>query len=280
MSARAPVVTEVEPLVADSITHLDRSAAGRTVVCASHAGAYVAVYAAGLRVAAIVLNDAGVGREEAGIAGLPMLDEAGIAAVAVSHDSARIGDAADTLARGRLSSLNDLALRLGCRKGMTVADAVSFLAEARPGSPLPTVAEVVYELEPAPRRVMALDSIALVTPAHADAVVMSGSHGGLLGGRAEAALKYDVRGAVFNDAGRGIEDAGCGRLWALDGRGIAAAVVDTFSARIGDARSTYEDGIVSAVNQTARDLGAAPGIGAREFAALVHEAAGTDGIDG
>jgi hypothetical protein len=162
---------------------------------------------------------------------------------------------------------------------MTVTDAVPFLADARPGSPLPPAAEAVYELEPSPARVIALDSIALVAPEHADAVVISGSHGGLLGGRPEAALKHDVRGAVYNDAGRGIEDAGHGRLAALDRRGVPAAVVDAFSARIGDARSTYEDGVVSAVNQTARDLGAAPGIGAREFAALVHGAGGTSGSD-
>lgn len=280
MSVAAPVVTEVEPLVADSVTHLDRTAAGRTVVCASHAGAYVAVHAAGLRVAAIVLNDAGVGREAAGIAGLLMLERTGIAALAVSHESARIGDAADTLARGRISSLNRLAAELGCAAGMTVAETLPLLAEAGPGDPLPPLAEAVDELEPAPGRVMALDSIALVAPEHANAVVMSGSHGGLLGGRAEAALKHDVRGAVFNDAGRGIEDAGCGRLGALDGRAIPAAVVDAFSARIGDARSTYEDGIVSAVNRTAQGLGAAPGIAAREFAELVHGAGGTDGIDG
>ena len=57
------------------------------------------------------------------------------------------------------------------------------------------------------------------------------------------------------------------RLPALDARGIAAATVAAASARIGDARSTYEDGILSRVNRGAAALGIAPGISAREFVA-------------
>ena len=68
----------------------------------------------------------------------------------------------------------------------------------------------------------------------------------------------------------GIDEAGVTRLPALDARGIAAATVTAASARIGDARSTYEDGIVSRVNHRAAALGAAPGIGARDFVAIVR----------
>ena len=97
--------------------------------------------------------------------------------------------------------------------------------------------------------VWALDSASLVAPEHRDAIVLTGSHGGLLGGRPETALKYDVRAAFYNDAGIGIDEAGVSRLPALDRRGIAAATVSAASARIGDARSTYEDGILSRVNR-------------------------------
>ena len=41
-------------------------------------------------------NDAGIGKDGAGIAALAMLDAAGQPAVAVAHTSARIGEAADT----------------------------------------------------------------------------------------------------------------------------------------------------------------------------------------
>ena len=37
-----------------------------------------------------------------------------------------------------------------------------------------------------------------VRPEHKDAIVVTGSHGGLLGSRPETALKYDVLGALYN----------------------------------------------------------------------------------
>ena len=49
----------------------------------------------------------------------------------------------------------------------------------------------------------------------------------------------------------GIDEAGVSRLPALDARGIAAATVSAAGARIGDARSTYEDGVLSRVNTRA-----------------------------
>ena len=117
------------------------------------------------------------------------------------------------------------------------------------------------------------DSASAVGPEHAGTIVVTGSHGGLLGGQPAAALKYDALAALFNDAGIGIDEAGVTRLPALDARGIAAATVAAASARIGDARSTYEDGIVSRVNAHAAALGIAPGVSAREFVAALRQAA-------
>ena len=102
---------------------------------------------------------------------------------------------------------------------------------------------------------------------------MTGSHGGLLGGRPDTALKADALAALFNDAGIGIDEAGVTRLPALDSRGIAAGTVAASSARIGDARSTYEDGILTRVNRRAAALGLAPGMTAREFVEIVRRAA-------
>ncbi len=87
-----------------------------------------------------------------------------------------------------------------------------------------------------------------------------------MGGRPENALRVDALAALFNDAGIGA--AGVGRLPALDERGIAAAAVAADSARIGDGRSTYFDGVVSRVNRTAERAGARPGMAARRFVAL------------
>jgi nucleotidyltransferase/DNA polymerase involved in DNA repair len=64
-----------------------------------------------------VFNDAGVGKDGAGIAALGLLDADRIAAVAVAHTSARIGEALDTWERGVVSHLNAAARQLGLREG-------------------------------------------------------------------------------------------------------------------------------------------------------------------
>ncbi len=94
-SQPAPILT------ADSITRIGPEAKGAVVVNGSHGGVYAAYVAAKLGVAAAIFNDAGVGRDQAGIAGLDYLAELGIPAAAVGHMTARIGDGADMMARGR-----------------------------------------------------------------------------------------------------------------------------------------------------------------------------------
>src|SRR6202040_459704 len=105
----------------------------------------------------------------------------------------------------------------------------------------PEALEAAFLVVAAPPQVWALDSASLVLPEHKDAIVITGSHGGLLGGKAETALKYDVRGALYNDAGIGKDSAGTSRLPALDAHGIAAATVSAASARIGNARLACAD---------------------------------------
>jgi hypothetical protein len=268
-------VPELSPiLTADSITRVGAEAAGAVVVNGSHGGIYAAYLAAKLRVVAAIFNDAGVGRDQAGIAGLDYLGGFGIPAAAVGHDTARIGDGADMMARGIVTYANPLAAVLGCREGSSCRDAARALAQAtRGGRAPPPLREGAALLITEPPAVWALDSAAVVGPEHVGTIVVTGSHGGLLGGRPETALKYDAFAALFNDAGIGIDEAGVTRLPALDARHIAAATVAAASARIGDARSTYEDGILSRVNSRAAALGAAPGISAREFVAIVRRAA-------
>ena len=121
-------------------------------------------------------------------------------------------------------------------------------------------------------RVIITDSNSLVEPEDAGHVFVSASHGGLLGGRPETAVKYPVFAAVYSDADRGADDAGLSRLPALNDRGIAGACVSAFSARIGDGRSIYADGYISAVNDIAAGYGGAIGQSCRDFVALMVEA--------
>jgi len=97
--------------------------------------------------------------------------------------------------------------------------------------------------------------------------VLTGSHGALLGGKPAHVLGVDAFAAFFNDAGGGKDGAGFSRLPVLDQRGIAAATVSNNSARIGDGRSTYETGVVSRINETARRLELREGMAAREAVA-------------
>ncbi|HTZ34488.1 MAG TPA: hypothetical protein VMB84_00605 [Stellaceae bacterium] len=263
----APIV------VADSITRVGAEAARAVVVNGSHGGLYAAYLAAKLDAAAAIFNDAGVGRDRAGIAGLDYLERLGIAAAAVGHETARIGDGADMMATGIVSHANPAAEALGVRRGQPCAAAAARLREApRAHRAPPEALEAAFLLVADTPPVWALDSASLVSPAHRVAIVVTGSHGGLLGGRPETALKYDVRGALYNDAGIGKDEAGISRLPALDARGIPAATVSAASARIGDARSSYEDGIVSRVNATAAALGLGEGASARDFVARLRRA--------
>jgi hypothetical protein len=261
----APIVT------ADSITRIGDEANGAVVVNASHGGIYAAYLAAKLHAAAAIFNDAGIGKDRAGIGGLDYLDALGIAAATIGHETARIGDGADMLARGVITYANALAVALGVRPGLPCAEAAALLQQAQPSErPPPEALEAAFLVVPEPVRVWALDSASLVLPEHKDAIVITGSHGGLLGGKPETALKYDVSAAFYNDAGIGIDEAGVSRLPALDRRGIPAVTVSAASARIGDARSTYEDGILSRVNARAAALGLAPGMSARDAVALLR----------
>jgi hypothetical protein len=263
----APIV------IADSITRVGAEAAGAVVVNASHGGVYAAWLAARLHAAAAIFNDAGVGRDRAGIGGLDYLQQFGIAAAAVGHDTARIGDGADMMANGVITHANALAASFGVSPGQICRAAADVLQQARPTHRVPPEAlEAAFLLIAEAPPVWALDSASLVLPEHEASIVVTGSHGGLLGGKPETALKYDVLGALYNDAGIGKDAAGTSRLPALDARGIAAATVSATSARIGDARSTYEDGLISRVNARATALGLREGISAREFVAGLRRA--------
>ncbi len=123
------VLREAAPriLLLDSITRVEPQDAGSVVVCASHGGTSSGGFALEVPLQAVFFNDAGIGKDEAGIAALAMLQAAGVAAGAVAHTSARIGDAQDTWDHGVLSRLNARAEALGLRPGERLRDAVARL---------------------------------------------------------------------------------------------------------------------------------------------------------
>lgn len=118
-------------LLIDSITQLDAADAGAVVVTGSHGGSSSASFALAVPLALVVFNDAGVGKDEAGIAALRLLQQHGRAAAAVAHHSARIGDAIDGWSNGVLSHVNPLAASLGLAPGMALRPALQALAKRR-----------------------------------------------------------------------------------------------------------------------------------------------------
>lgn len=251
---------------APTITKLPPGTEGAVLVTGSHGGLYPGRLAVLAHVRAVLFHDAGIGLDEAGVASLAMLERLGIAAAAASHFTCRVGDPADMMARGRLSRANRQAAACGLVPGMPCAKAAELLGGASWREAEPDAAEEGRTVRPtATRRLVLIDSAAMVDPvADRGAIVVTGSHGGLVGGDLAMALRADAFAAAFNDAGIGTDQAGIQRLPALDARGIAGITVAAASARIGSAHSTFEDGVISAVNTRAASLGAAVGDRARD----------------
>ncbi len=249
-------------VLADTATKLGPDARGAVIVTGSHGGPYAAYLTLKAHPRAVIHNDAGVGKDDAGIAVITMAQALGVAAATASHASCRIGDAGDMIARGVVSHANALARALGVAPGMACRDAGLILIAARPSDRDPDACGETRRVLDQPgwrRRIVLIDSASLIDPGDKGQIVVTASHGALVGGNARMALQVDGFAAVFSDAGVGRDDAGISRLPALDGRGIAGIAVSAASARIGDAASVYEDGIISHVNDTARAFGARVG---------------------
>lgn len=256
----------VRVLAVPTVTKLGPETAGSVVVGGSHAAIFTTylTLAAGARAA--IQHDAAFGRDRAGIAGLAWAEQFGFAMAAVDARTARIGDGADMLERGIISAVNRHAAACKLEPGMACSEAADLLRSApepksRPAPMLETRSETAV---PGTNRVVVMvDSVALAGERDAGGIVLTGSHGGKPSDG--YAAKVGMQLVLFNDAGFGAEYAGIAALPLLEQKGIAAAAVSAFTARIGDGRSTYADGIISAANARAVALGAVVGARAKDF---------------
>jgi hypothetical protein len=101
----------------DSITQLAAGDEGAIVVSGSHGGSSSGAFALERPLTLVFFNDAGVGKDGAGIAALAMLQARGMAGATVAHTSACIGDALDAWRHGVVSHVNEAAAALGVRVG-------------------------------------------------------------------------------------------------------------------------------------------------------------------
>src|SRR5258706_8720258 len=119
-----------EIVLADTATKLGDTARGGVIVTGSHGGRYAAYLTLAAHPRAVIHNDAGVGKDLAGIAVIAMGEALGVAATTLSHTSCRIGDAADMMARGVVSHANAQARALGVAPGMAAREAALRLVAA------------------------------------------------------------------------------------------------------------------------------------------------------
>lgn len=257
---------QVKVLAVPTVTKLGPDTPGSVVIGGSHAAIFTTYLTLQAGARAAIQHDAAMGLDQAGIRGLAWAEQFGFAIAAVDARTARIGDGADMLERGIISAVNRPAAACHVTPGMSCREAADLLRAAQPPHALaPAALETrSEEVQPATgRTIVMVDSVALARESDAGGIVVTGSHGGMPS--AGYAGKVGMQLVLFNDAGFGADDAGVASLPILDEKGIAAAAVSAFTARIGDGRSTYQDGILSSANRRAVELGAVVGASAREF---------------
>ena len=111
---------EVPIVVANSVTKLGPETRDAVLIGGSHGGVYAGYLAAKEGARAVILNNAGVGKDEAGIGSLAWLDKLGIPAATVDHRSAEGGKGASP-ARAPAAAASRAAAALGDGGGGGVA---------------------------------------------------------------------------------------------------------------------------------------------------------------
>lgn len=110
-------------VVLDSVAHADDSCRGDIIIVGSHGGESAASYLLKFRPRGAIFNDAGMGKNAAGIEGLDIFEALFLPAAAVDAFSARIGKGRETYQYGIISAINRIAGSLGITVGMSAKEA-------------------------------------------------------------------------------------------------------------------------------------------------------------
>jgi hypothetical protein len=243
------------------------------VVSGSYGGRYNAFNAAKWGVRGVIMNDAGIGKDNAGIVGIDYLDQIALAAATADARTCHIGDGDHMLAHGIISHVNRTAAALGCAPGQSVRDCAGLMRSAAvPTATPPAItdgARYVERANPGEPRVICADSVGMLRPEDAGQIAITASHGALSGGRPDNAIPAGIHAVFFSDAGGGMDGAGIARLADLEQKGVAAGTTSAASAPIGDSRALYHDGVLSHVNGPAERLGGRVGMRLEEFVDLL-----------
>jgi hypothetical protein len=268
------VVIDSPSLVSESLVPID--APNDVLVHAAYAAAAPSTGLLNRGFRGFIAVDAGIGRNEAAIGGLPLADQHLVPAASVSVYSCDMCSGRSVWLDGVISRANEAAQRTGVQPGQTTAVAAAHMLGAPAGSPRQ-----------------------LANPqGDADFLLLSGEDGGIFGcwsmGLPKGDRRRDVfcvgtpvdttmtvhmynhrvlpRGVIGSDGGFGRNQMAIAGLGILQRMGIACAAVSFLSADLGDARSIYQDGSISVSNALAKGLGVRRGMPALEAAALLLKA--------
>lgn len=255
----------------DSLGDLQPDNTCPILVCASHCGDN-GTFARKLKschVKAVFLNNAGIGKNQAGISGLTHYEAENILACAVDHNSAEIGVARDTWESGIISHTSNQAEKVGIQIGDSVKKAVAKIInlinqpssnqknknfellineKAENGSKVDLKKQFKTQIDGV--SITVTDSITFLNESNVGDIVVCGSHGGVSAGH--YALKHRVKAVFFNDAGIGKNNAGVKSLESLSVAEILACTVDCMSAEIFNGQDVLDNGIISVCNQLAK----------------------------
>ena len=270
-------------ILLDSLGDLQPDNSNPILVCGSHCGdnGTFARKLKNCRVKAVFLNNAGIGKNQAGISGLSHYEAESIVACAVDHFSAEIGVARDTWESGIISHTNimaeDAGIQIGDSVKKTVAKIINIIDKASLIQKNKSFESLINEEKENSCKVdlkkqakvqidgvsvTVTDSITFLNENNAGDIVVCGSHGGVSAGH--YAQKHRLKAVFFNDAGIGKNNAGTKSLESLSDAGILACTVDCMSAEIFNGQDILDNGIITVCNQLAKSKNIKEGMMVKE----------------
>jgi hypothetical protein len=226
--------------------------------------------------------DAGVGRNAAGIGGLPLADQHGVPAAAVSVYSCDMCDGASVWVDGAISSANATAMALGVQPGQGTDEAAALMLHAPPGQARELAGSLPdrdFALKPGPDGgVFGCWSMSLVHGERTGDVFCVGTPVDTT--MTIYVYRHGIRpaGIIGSDGGFGRHRMAVAGLPILQAMGIACAAVSHLSADLGEPHSIYRDGRITLVNEQARDAGIVPGMTAVDAATRLLRARQIPGL--
>jgi hypothetical protein len=256
----------------DSSSYLDgHSTSGMDVVAiGSYCGTRILAPIFTRGVKAVIATDAGIGKDEAGISGLKHGETIGVPVATIAVMSAETSNGRQTLL-GTISRANAPARALGVTEGMLAYEAAARFARAPAGKPVATplgAEENAVVVETTPKgRIWATPGTTAIKEKIPNDVFCSGANSSRV--MSDGALRMAAKGAIANDAGIARNNSAVEGVMLLAEKGVPAASVSTLSARLAEGMSTWNDGIISVVNEIAARRGVKVGMTAKEAARLM-----------